>query len=155
MRQAILWLALGVLGCVQVQVTTRAEPGTDFSRFATYAQAPPPEAPLVGEAVRAEIDKVMQTKGYREAPIADADMVVAFHSSGASRARRELSPDPDTNYYVVENYIEGTLTIDVFERGGRKPVWHGVGKMDVDDERQAPRVAAEAVREILAEFPPG
>jgi hypothetical protein len=155
MRRAILWLAVCALGCVQVQVTTHAEPGTDFSRLTSYAQAAAPHAPVVGERVRAEIAQVMQEKGYQEAPLDEADMVVAFHSSGESRARSELAPDPDTNYYVVRNYIEGTLTIDVFERGGHEPVWRGVGKMDIKNEREAPRVAAEAVRAILDRFPPG
>jgi hypothetical protein len=61
MRQTLLWLALGALGCAQVQVTTHAEPG--FGRFTTYAQAPAPHAPLVGERVHAGIAKLMQEKG--------------------------------------------------------------------------------------------
>lgn len=155
MRRMLLWLALGALGCAQVQVTTHAEPGTDFGRFSTYAQAPAPHAPVVGERVHAEIAKVMQEKGYREVSPDQADMVVAFRTSGSSRSETTLSPDPDVNYYVVRNTIEGTLAIEIFDRSEHKVVWHGEGKLDIADEREAPQAAARAVEAILARFPPG
>jgi hypothetical protein len=34
-------------------------------------------------------------------------------------------------------------------------VWHGEGKLDIADEREAPRAAARAVEAILSKFPPG
>ena len=67
---------------------------------------------------------------------------------------RQLSPDPDANYYVVRNYIEGTLVIDVFERETKTTLWRGVGQIDFQREKDARRRAPQVVAAILAEFPP-
>lgn len=156
MRNAILsgLLLLGA-ACAPVHVTIHALPGSDVSRFETYAQATPTAGAdaAIAAQVRSEIDQELQARGYRPAPLDEADMVVSFQGRSASRARYANAGDPDANYYVVRNYTEGTLEIDVFEPGTQTPVWRGVGRADLYSERELQKAADRAVRAILAEFP--
>jgi hypothetical protein len=103
--------------------------------------------------VQREIARVLEDKGYSKAPLEGADMVVAFRSGGDPRSRFQYASDPETSSYVVQDYIEGTLAIDVFAAGGLEPVWHGAGQVDVFRENGVEDAAAQAVRAILAEFP--
>lgn len=162
-----LWFGLGLaaLACVPVQVVTRADPDTDFSRFATYAQLPAPaetpEAPVytaaLGEQIQREIASLLDAKGYRAVPEQQADMKVAFNVSQESRERLVVAADPDANYDVEEPYVQGTLEIEVLNAHGR-PVWHGRGTSDVMTRgsliRESPAAAALAqVHAILEKFP--
>lgn len=165
MRTGTSWLALASLllasGCYHVKVTAEAEPGADLSGIETFAHAPRdpavdsgPESRPVSEAVRAQIDAELTGKGYRAAPLESADIVVAFQARGVERSRLQDAGDPDATFYVVRDYVEGTLVIDVFSAGRSRPAWHGVGTVDFAHESNAPRAARRAVRDILARFPP-
>lgn len=150
-------LALGclLLGCADLRVATQATPGTDFSRFATYAQAPP--APHEGadrDRVRREIARVLAAKGYRTAPLEVADLRVAFSLGGEERVREKVSGDPDANYYVEENVVEGTLAIHVYASGRADPVWVGTARSDALRAGRAEDEVAGAVEAILRTFPP-
>jgi hypothetical protein len=154
MRTMLVCLLLPAIGCVQVKVATEVAPGADFTRFETYAQVMSPlENPVVGETIRSEIDQQLTAKGYRAVSVANADMVVTFRASGEPRSRRRDAGDPDANYYVVHEYIAGTLVIDVFDVLGKQLVWHGVGNVDVPSDRNPQRAAAQAVEVVLAKFP--
>jgi hypothetical protein len=152
---AVLCLVLAVPGCLHVEVETRSEPGADLSGLRSFAQASPAESGDAGVAARVqrEIARVLGDKGYTAAPLEGADMVVAFRAGGESRQRFQYASDPETSSYVVQEYIEGTLAIDVFAAGDRKPVWHGTGQVDIFRENDVEDAAAQAVRAILAEFP--
>jgi hypothetical protein len=165
--RTIACIALAALGCVgPVKVETEVEPGIDFSRLATFAQAEPPEddpsrpryTPEIGLRIQAEIASVLEAKGYEPAPRESADMEVAFVVSGESRSRRVVASDPDANYSVREDYTEGTLVITVFETGTGRLVWRGIGETDMVTSgsllrSDVERVAVTTVRKVLAEFP--
>ena len=80
-------------------------------------------------------------------------MLVAYRASGVRKSRRRNAGDPDADIYVVQDYIAGTVEIDVFRRGERDPIWRGIGEVDVYQEENAAREAGAAVAAILAEFP--
>lgn len=152
---AHLLLLLVALGCYHVSVTTRTRPGADFSGLTSFAQeASDRDADAaVAARVQSEIARVMEAKGYAEAPLDSADMVVAFRGSGKSRERLEDAGDPDADFYVVQDYIEGTLVIEVFAHGGETPLWHGTGEVDVSTEANLEKAAAKAVEAVLKDFP--
>jgi hypothetical protein len=165
MRRIWLGLGLAAVACAPVQVVTRADADTDFSRFTTYAQLPPPaetpDAPVytaaLGEQIQREIASLLDAKGYRPVPAQQADMKVAFNVSHESRERLVVAADPDANYAVEEPYVQGTLEIEVLNAHGRQ-VWHGRGVSDVLTTgsliRESPADAALAqVRAILEKFP--
>ncbi len=51
---------------------------------------------------------------------------------------------------------EGTLSIDVFDASGHRPVWHGWAKKELTraDMAQSEHPIQRAVAAILAKFPP-
>ena len=161
MRRWLPWLVLFALACAPVQVTTRAEPGTDFTRFATYARDPTPHATAerigldaaLDERLWREIVQELDAKGYREASLASADMVVSFHMSAAWRIVRKNAGDPDANYYVDRKVIDANVEIDFVDARRGALVWHGIGESEVSSPREAEDAALQAVTEILARFP--
>ncbi len=162
MRAALPWLALALAGCTTVDVTTQLEPGAELARYRTYVLAPAPwpgaSAPsyteAAGERLLAEIARQLDARGYRDAGGEPADLLVAFHVSGESRSRMVNAADPDTDYYVEQHYVEGTLMIEVLDNLSRQPLWRGSGTRPIFRERDAERAGIEAVRAILAELPP-
>ena len=153
MRASLIAVLVIAVGCVRVQVTIDVEPSGDFERYASYAQNASAQAPEVIDSVQREIDSIMQAKGYQTLGIENADLVLSFDINRESTRRRQLSSDPDANYYRVTNHIEDTLVIEVLDRDSQSVVWRGVGKVDIDRDRDAPRVAAIATRKVLATFP--
>lgn len=161
MRKTLPWLALFTLACAPVQVATRVEPGTDFTRFETYARDPTPHAAtemiglnaLLDERLWGEIVQEFDAKGYHAAPLAAADMIVSFHLSAAWRTKRKSAGDADANYYVDRKMIDQSVEIDIVDarRGGL--VWHGIGEMELSRASEVEEAAVQAVTEILAEFP--
>ena len=158
-------LALAVVlvaqGCLSVNVEVEAEPGADFTSFRKFAHAPrdpaepsPGQSRRVRSVVREQIEKELVAQGFELVPLERADKVVAFRARGVNRARWKHAGDPDANFYRVQNYVEGTLVIDIFDVGRSKPVWHGVGTVDIFSDRDTEEAARRAVKAILAEFPP-
>lgn len=166
MRKGLGVLLLGSLACAQVQVATEVDPETDFARFSSYAQVPPPaETPAaprysaaLGEKIQQEIASQLDARGYRAAPEDQADLRVGFNVSGSSRTRLVVAPDPDATYQVEQPYVEGTLEIDVVDARNGRRVWRGRGTAEILTSGQLIRESVEdtalgAVRAILAKFP--
>jgi hypothetical protein len=166
MRSVLGVLLLGSLACTPIQVVTDADPDTDFSRFSSYAQVPPPaESPALpnysralGARIQQEIASLLDAKGYRAARPEQADLRVAFHVSDTSRERLVVAPDPDANYQVLEPYLEGTLEIEVVDARSGRRVWHGHGQSVILTSGRLVRenvdsVALEEVRAMLKKFP--
>jgi hypothetical protein len=157
MRTAIwLWLVLGAIGCAtRVDVTTTVEPGTDFSRFESYALVPPSEAGKgIRERLEVEIAQEFEKRGYRAAPRDDTDLLVVFQGSTRAAERRTFAESPG-GCCVIEDYVAGTLMIDVFDARSGERIWRGVGEVDLPNEKHLEAAASSAAAAILAEFPGG
>ena len=55
---------------------------------------------------------------------------------------------------ISTHYVHGTLTIDMFERRRRLHVWKGWANKDLFGEKEARDAEGEAIRKILAQYPP-
>jgi len=151
-----LLLAIGLTGCLgrSVPVTTRSEPDVDFSSFRTYAQISSPSAqPDVAEAIEEAIRQALDAKGYRTAPVDEADLVVSYRATAEPGVRRVNAGDPDTDFYVTKPSIAKTVAVSFFDGPSREIVWHGVGQADLTRERDAPAAARRVVEAVLAAFP--
>jgi hypothetical protein len=153
-----------VVGCASVKVTTDVAPGTDFSRYATYVQEPPPETqtpgytPLVGSQIQSAIAQSLDAKGYRAAPPGDADLRVAFRIESRASVRSVNAADPDTDYDVPEGVVDEALVIEVLDARSDERLWQGVGKAELLTSGALIRgnpesTAVEAAKRIMAEFP--
>ncbi len=154
-----LVLVITSSGCAKVHVTTQINSATDFSQFRTFSQDPPPEespsspryTAALGALIQSEIARQLESKGLHPAREI-ADLRVAFRVSGAPRTRMVNAGDPDTDYYIPQEYREGALVIEVFDAGG-SAIWSGVGHRKVFQNTNVEKVALQAVDAILAEFP--
>lgn len=160
-RVAALLGCVAMAGCANVRVESELAAGAEPSRFATYVQAPPVDgAPrtlghgkLIADHVEAEIDRVLAAKGYREAPRDEAGMVVTFQVDAAWSVRLQNAADPDADYLVPENVLDGQIRFDVYEAGTMTPLWSGVGHMEISKGTDAKWAAGKIVEAVFEEFP--
>ena len=168
-------VALVLAGCSRITVTTDHDPAANFAALHTYAWRPGPQqgvsdprfdSTLIDTRVRAAIDRVLASKGYRTAaPGTVADFLVGYHAV----VRQKTSAQTINGWYgyrvgarrapqaYVHDYDKGTLLIDVIDPATMQLLWRGSGTGVVDPqaslEKREQRIN-EAVDRILADFPP-
>ena len=162
MRRAWIWIPfLCALGCATpVAVTIEPTPGAEVARARTYAQAPAPPATAtlprydaaVAEQIQLEIARQLAAKGY-ETDATAPDLRVAFRVSEESQTRMVLSSDPDANYSVPQESVEGALVIEVWNHAEDRLLWVGVGREQLFAHDDPAHAAVRAVQAILAELP--
>jgi len=158
--------------------------GIDFYGYKTFSwlgdkplkifSDQPSVNPLVGSRVEDAVRLELENKGYKFVKNAgDADFVLSFTLGARDKLKVTSYPvayqgsygwggryyGPSyagvTNQTQVDQYVEGTLAIDIFDANLKEPVWHGTAKgaMRNRDNKQA--ILTEVVDGILANFPPG
>jgi hypothetical protein len=61
---------------------------------------------------------------------------------------------PTTTTYSEENYQEGTLVVDVFDKAEKKLIWQGVGQKTVEENpNKRERAITYAAESIMKSFP--
>jgi len=173
----VLLVALALAGCARVTVTTDHDPSANFGALHTYAWRPGPQqgvgdprfdSTLIDKRVRAAVDRVLASKGYRSAaPGTTADFLVGYHAV----VRQKTSVQTINRWYgyrvgggwyggpqtYAHDYDEGTLLIDVIDPATMQLLWRGSGTGVVDPqaspEKREQRIN-DAVDQILAGFPP-
>jgi len=145
-------LALALVGCAGVRVSTHLEPGADLSEAETWAHAPGPDG-FLSEPIRGEISRALEAKGYQPDG-SSADLLVRFSVEIDPRSRLRNAGDPDVDFYVREEYYAKEVEIEVFDGRRGTRIWRGVGTLDVFDRDEIERAATDAVRAVLEEFPP-
>ncbi len=127
--------------------------------------------PLLDRRIRATIEDVLATKGYRVLPeLEGADFALAY--SVGTREKIDVSSSPSYSvgygsgwggryggWYAgtstsVRSYTEGTLAIDVFDVKSREAVWHGWASKRLSPSADRQKVVDEVVLAILKKFPP-
>ena len=153
---ALAWMATA---CGGISTNVDWDPAQSFGQLNSYDwidQDLPegiPESTI--DVVRSTADEELQAKGYRKASD-DPSFLVGFQlGTQAQTAYRTYS-----NPFSPGRYAQATagtrLAIDVIEPGSRQAVWSGSASVPVDLEdvhKNAPPIR-EAVRKLLAEFPP-
>ena len=148
------------VGCA-LKSHTDFDPHIDFSKFKSFAQAPPPDikpkalvgySEITGRRIQEHIATSLQAKGYQKVSKSKADMIVAFSVSGEPRA--EIvggGPGWYGNTYT-QHYVEGHLVINMYDAKSKQLVWHGWVNDRIYDAQDAKRVP-EAVEAIMKKFP--
>jgi hypothetical protein len=171
----VLLIAPALAGCSQVTVTTDHDPSANFGALHTYAWRPGPQqgvddprfdSTLLDKRVRAAVDRVLASKGYRTAaPGTGADFLVGYHAV----VRQKTSVQTINRWYgyrvggwyggpqaFAHVYDEGTLLIDIVDPATAQLLWRGSGTGVVDPqaspEKREQRIN-DAVERILADFP--
>jgi len=160
----LLVVPIALAGCAGIEVNVDADPAVDFSKYRTFAQAPPPAAPIRnlpgyseirGREIQERIARELEAKGYRKVARSEAQLIVAFTASGEPRT--DVWKDYD--WYggrpvATTHYIAGALAIDVFDRALKKLVWHGWATADIFSLAEGRKKGDQALEELLRRFPP-
>jgi hypothetical protein len=126
---------------------------------------------LVTQTLKSAVQREMETRGYRFSET-QPDLLVNFNAKLAQQTRVSQTPAPPPMYYgyrrgyyggwggygyetQVDQYVEGTLNIDIVDAKRKQLAWEGVAVGRVTKKSQEDRQAAirAAVTEIFAKYP--
>jgi hypothetical protein len=163
-----------------------AKPGVNFAAFKTYswvgenpvfmsADMAGRASPLATQRILQAVIVEMNNKGltFVDDP-AQADLVLGLTLGARDKVDVRTYP---TSYYgggyysrpgyygssywggtqtTVRNYVEGSLSIDIFDRAANEPVWHGRGtrKLYSSTKPLTDEQLIETIADLLENFPP-
>ena len=183
-RTSIVLGSALLAGCVSITVGSDFDPGTDFSRYATFAWETIEQTdtgdprlddnPFFDSRVRSAVARQLSLKGLDPAPEGSADLILHYHMFVERRERidvdavdRELDEargysifnrNVDVEVYVNE-YDEGTLMLDLADATDKHIMWRGWAKLVVtdvlDDREKLDERIRQAVQKIIALYPAG
>lgn len=150
--------ALALAGCGGFQIRTDYDRTADFSGLSSYAwlsiASDPGRPDELENAIRDEIERQLTARGLHEVLGGEPDLLVRYRITVEEKV--EIN-DPYYAFHEVETYGLGTLLVELVEPATRHVIWLGSASARLRDdaglgERQ--QRAREAVREILAKYPP-
>lgn len=131
--------------------------GTDTSGYET----------LITQTLKSAARREMEARGYRHLD-SGADLLINFNAKLAQQTRVSQTPSPMYYGYRrgfyggwgayqthVDQYVEGTLNVDVVDAQRKQLVWEGVAVGRVRDATRDKRQAAinAAVADIFSQYP--
>ncbi len=164
----LLLISALFLGGCGIQASTNFMPGTNFAKYRTFVQSPPPTqrvrslpgyTEILGNQIQLMIASDLQHKGYTPALAEDADLLVAFSVSGQPRTDVVSSGG---GYYgwggggstFTTHYVVGRLVIDIFDNRQKKLLWHGWADKEIFGTSGDVKDVEEVVQAIMKKFPP-
>lgn len=171
---------LAAISCSTTAVQTDRDDQADFSAYSTfewYASADTSPQPTTGASqivdgrIRRALAENLTAKGYSQAAPGAADLQVAYYTSLSSQLRVYNSgwgygwgygPSwgfgygywPGWNMTTVSTYLEGTIIVDVIDRGKNQLVWRGVATSALSKKSSSEEKINSTLTRVLADFPP-
>ncbi|MAI79880.1 MAG: hypothetical protein CL917_13120 [Deltaproteobacteria bacterium] len=125
---------------------------------------------LDDQRLRRAVDRALQSRGYTLITDTEkADLVVAYSVGTEDKVRVHQTPSSMTVYpypgryrygswYTgstvnVQQYTEGTLTLEVYDRRTEQAVWVGWASRRLSRKDDSQKIINEAVSKILSGFP--
>ena len=157
-------------------IRSNVDPAANFSAYRTFAfydEATGRKATydsFANQYIKNAVLREMQARGLQRADT--PDLLVNIHVETKDKVR--VSETPTAGYYggyygyragmygwgtgvstTVDNYTEGTLNIDVIDRGSSKLVWEGIAIGRISDKaRDNPQPAIDAVvKQVFERYP--
>lgn len=152
---------------LSVSVNTTFEPGTEFSRFKTFAWMPKAGeesaqqsaiAATVGRMITGDVEKELAARGYEMKTDGTPDFYLAYRAYVKEKVVPTVTPymcgqrvcGQDVTY---ENIKQGTLILDVIQPDSKQVVWRGTA-VGMTDPSKREELIALAVKQLLQKFPP-
>jgi hypothetical protein len=175
MRLAPVAAAILLAGCATTpDIHTDFDPATNFSNLRSYSwvftEVPQGMNPFEFERVHAAIDRALQARGYtRTEP---GDFAVAFTLGSRDKVRISdygayggYYPAwgfgwewggwwPQYRHIDVRNVTEGTLALDFYDTGTRRPIWHADASQEITPGHVSQKQIDAAIDAVIAKFPP-
>jgi hypothetical protein len=116
-----------------------------------------------------EVTQALTGKGWTQAPEGQADTQVVLH--GASQMKKDLNTfysgmggygyrgwggGMGTATTTVNEYLVGTLVVDIFDGKSKNLVWRGIAQDELSDKADKnAKKRAKAMEKLFKDFPPG
>ena len=184
LRTSIAALGLALLtACSTYTVKTDYDPAATYATYKTfdwYAASKRAKGkgsgtdPLMDKRVRTSVQAVLEGKGFRQETVAEPDFLVTYYpiyqkkkyrtttsfGGGYGWGARHWGYGFGTHFSTsqVHSYREGTIVLEVVDSKSNQLVWQGAAEgalTNLDTPEEAQEQIAKAVRELLANFPPG
>jgi hypothetical protein len=173
----VLIIAIASSCAPSLKVTSDYDKSANFGQYKTFAidtmRVSESLSQLNQNRIINAVRAALTSKGFTES--ATPDMLV--HVSAIFKNQKQVSSTTDyygyggfyrpymwgggvgaTGYttYNVQDYIDGSLIVEVADAKTRNLLWEGIGNKEIDKPAKDPDTAIpEAVNKILANFPPG
>ena len=147
-----------------IRVRTDYDPKASFKQYRTFAirEGNSSGNPVMDQRIREDITSALKAKGLDEVRQENADLIVVPHT--ATRTHRTYETFYDTwpgwrwrwaQPTVVENeFLVGTLVVDMFDSRAKIAVWHGYASGVLSDEpSKNAEKADKAVQKLISEYP--
>ena len=170
------------LACTSpIKTAFDTDPSADMSAYKTYAwidvDAGPPTAgaqqgPYVNalddKRIRRAVDSQLQAKGYVASDMSRADLIVHYSVRAEEKLRVTPTAGRSATYHGggyrygtwyagssvnVQQYTEGTMTIEFFDRRTKDALWVGWGSKRMSKSNDRDEVIKLAVEKILEPLP--
>ena len=119
--------------------------------------------------VNDELTAALTAKGWTLAPGEQGDALVVFH--GAGEKKRDLNTfysgmggygyrgwggGMGTATTTVNEYLVGTLVVDIFDGKSKNLIWRGIAQDELSDKAEKnAKKRAKAMEKLFKDFPPG
>ena len=145
MRNAIVGTVAALMTAAVVyaqKVNVDSDPAAPFATYKTYAwvEGTPAPNPLNEDRLHSAVDAHLALAGLRM-NTTNPGLIVTTHVTTQERQELELNgfgygPWWGAGYGTahVENYIEGTLVVDLYDANTKKMVWRGVATATASDK---------------------
>lgn len=182
MTATALGLAL-FAACSTYTVKTDFDPAIAYASYQTfdwYAASKRAKGkgsgtdPIMDKRVRASVQAVLESKGFKQEVVAEPDFLVTYYpvyrnkryrtttsfGGGYGWSRRPWGYGVGTRFSTsqVHNYREGTIILEIVDSRSNQLVWQGAAEgalTNLDNPEDAQEEIQKAVRDLLANFPPG
>ncbi len=166
------FVLLLLVGCATgPDVKVDSDPSANVAAYRTYSwvysDAPRGMNPLTYQRVRQSIDGYMASRGYTQA--SPGDFAIGFTLGRRDKVEvNDFGPyggfypgygrgyrygwAPAYSNVEVNNITEGTLAIDIYDTGTKKPVWNGVATQNVGSKQVTQEQIDLAVSSVLSRF---
>jgi hypothetical protein len=173
---------LGAACASPIKTAHDSDPNANFTGYESYTwiKDGPLIGPQVGEGkpsyispiddqrIRAGVEGQLAAKGYSQAEsLEQADLVVSYGIGTEEKTRVTPTAGRSNVYYPgygyggwyggstvnVQQYTEGTLTIEFWDRRSKQAVWVGWASKRLSQSDDSHETIGEAVRLILEPFP--
>ncbi len=147
----------------KVQIECDAE--ADFSKYKTFTIAegrlnsknPSLSGDLIRKRIQLDIRKNLESKGLTYVESGPSDLNVRFTLGAARKVEREAYPAGWRGLgtrVVRVPYTEGTLVIDLFDRGSHSMVWRGISREEKSDPSKIEGKLDDMVKKAIEKYPP-
>jgi hypothetical protein len=176
-------LVLAIACATPIKTAHDSDPDVDVSSYQSYAwiSDDPLIPPQVGNAapnyispiddgrIRGAVERELGTRGYIKTDSREqADLVVSYAVAAQQKLRVRDTPGRSSVYYggyghgpwyggsqvSVQQYTEGTLSIELWDRRTKKAVWVGWASKRLSSNDDSKKTIDAAVTKILEPLPP-